>query len=60
MPFITEEIWQKAAPLAGIDTETVMLCPYPVADQRMVDSEAEAEMEWVKLFILAYARSRAR
>ncbi len=60
MPFITEEIWQKAAPLAGIEAETIMLRPYPVADQSKVDSEAEAEMEWVKLFILAYAVSRVR
>ncbi len=60
MPFITEEIWQKAAPLAGIEAETLMLRPYPVADQSKMDRDAEAEMEWVKLFILAYAASRVR
>ena len=52
MPFITEEIWQKAAPLAGIEAETIMLRPYPLADQSKIDGGAEAEMEWVKQFIL--------
>ncbi|MEJ1364968.1 MAG: valine--tRNA ligase, partial [Candidatus Sedimenticola sp. (ex Thyasira tokunagai)] len=56
MPFITEEIWQKAAPLAGIEAETLMLRPFPVADQSKMDRDAEAEMEWVKLFILGIRR----
>ncbi len=56
MPFITEEIWQRIAPLAGkpvIEGEsTIMLEPYPCADESRIDSDADAEMEWVKAFVL--------
>ncbi len=52
MPFITEEIWQRIAPLAGVSGETLMLQPYPTADGDLDDPAAVAEMEWVKQFIL--------
>ncbi len=52
MPFITEEIWQRAAPLAGVAGETIMTQPFPVADDSLIDSAAVGEMEWVKQFIL--------
>ncbi len=56
MPFITEEIWQKVAPLAGVSGETIMLAPYPIADAGTADPEAVAEMEWVQQFILGVRR----
>ncbi|MES9885990.1 MAG: class I tRNA ligase family protein, partial [Candidatus Sedimenticola sp. 6PFRAG1] len=52
MPFITEEIWQKAAPLAGVSGETIMNQPFPSPRQALINEEAEQEMEWVKQFIL--------
>ena len=52
MPFITEEIWQRAAPLAGVTGETIMTQPFPRADDGLIDAEAVGEMEWVKRFIL--------
>jgi valyl-tRNA synthetase len=52
MPFITEEIWQRVAPLAGVSGETIMNQPFPVADDSLRNEEAVAEMEWVKQFIL--------
>ncbi|MCW8905622.1 MAG: valine--tRNA ligase [Sedimenticola sp.] len=52
MPYITEEIWQRVAPLAGCEGETVMTRPYPLADGKRVDPAAVEEMEWVMQFIL--------
>ncbi len=56
MPFITEEIWQRVAPLAGkmiTDRESsIMLEPYPSADESKIDQQADREMEWVKAFVL--------
>ena len=48
MPFLTEEIWQRVAPLAGIEGETVMLGKYPSADEAKIDVQAEADVEWLK------------
>ena len=56
MPFITEEIWQTVAPLAGKQGTTIMLQPYPTADASKIDNSAEAEMEWVQQFILGMRR----
>ena len=58
MPFITEEIWQRVAPLAGIIAESIMLQPYPVADEARVDNNAVAEINWVMSFILGVRRIR--
>jgi len=57
MPFITEEIWQQVAPRAGVQGETIMLQPYPLAgDDR--DDDAVADIEWVKEFILGIRQIR--
>ena len=31
MPFVTEDLWHRVAPAAGIEGETVMLQPWPEA-----------------------------
>ena len=59
MPFVTEEAWQFVAPLAGVQGETIMLQPYPEVETQKVDKDAEAELEWVKQFILGVRRIRA-
>jgi valyl-tRNA synthetase len=48
MPFITEEIWQRVAPLAGKQGATIMLQPYPEADDKKIDTSASADIEWLK------------
>ncbi|MCH8499562.1 MAG: class I tRNA ligase family protein, partial [Marinobacter sp.] len=58
MPFITEEIWQRIAPLAGIAGDTIMLQPYPQADKGKLDPQAEADIEWLKGVIIAIRNIR--
>jgi len=59
MPFITEEIWQRVGPLAGVTAATIMLQPYPELDKAdAIDPIAEPQIEWVKEFILGIRRIR--
>jgi valyl-tRNA synthetase len=58
MPFITEEIWQRAAPLVGRSGSTVMLQPYPQAAEFAPDETSEREVAWLKSFILAIRQIR--
>jgi valyl-tRNA synthetase len=59
MPFITEEIWQRIAPLAGINQDTIMLQPYPTFNEKLKSSQIENELEWVKSIIVAVRTIRS-
>jgi len=59
MPFITEELWQKVAPLAGVKSDTIMSQAYPQIDEALIDTQAEEELEWVKTFIMGIRRIRS-
>jgi valyl-tRNA synthetase len=58
MPFITEDIWQRVAPLAGKRGDTLMRQPYPQAQPEKIDAVAEADIEWLKSFILGVRQIR--
>ena len=58
MPFITEEIWQRVAPLAGCSGETVMLAPYPEPEPERRDPDAESEVAWLQTLVLGLRRIR--
>jgi len=58
MPFITEEIWQRVKPLIGNDGETIMLQPFPQADDSLIDNDAERELDWIKEFVLGIRKIR--
>ncbi len=59
MPFITEEIWQRVAPLAGKKGATIMLQPYPVTDPAKIDKASTEEMGWTMAVISTIRTTRS-
>lgn len=59
MPFITEELWQRVAPLAGKQGDTLSLQAFPQADESKIDTDALQQIAWVKEFILGVRRIRS-
>ena len=53
IPFITEELWQKVAPVAGRSGESIMLQAYPHADLTRCDEKSEAWVATLKTMINA-------
>ncbi len=53
IPFITEELWQKVAPLAGVASgrDSIMLQAFPVENPAMRDAQAEAQVAEMKSLI---------
>ncbi len=61
MPFITEEIWQRVAPMAVanfVPGSSIMNEAYPSVDNGLINAAAQADIEWVKGFILAIRNIR--
>ncbi|MDM9650604.1 valine--tRNA ligase [Pseudomonas wenzhouensis] len=58
MPFITEEIWQRIKAQAGVSGDTIMLQPWPVANESRIDAAAEGDIEWVKQLMLGVRQIR--
>ncbi|XKH60679.1 valine--tRNA ligase [Halomonas sediminis] len=62
MPYISEEIWQRVAPMAGTfkgENDSIMVQPWPQAEQAKIDEQASRDIEWLKGVIIAVRNIRA-
>ncbi|MFZ5841320.1 MAG: valine--tRNA ligase [Pseudomonadota bacterium] len=72
MPFVTEEIWQKIAPMVGTygsekhpggsekaGGKTIMLQAIPQEDSQLADARADADLAWLQAVVLAVRNIRA-
>ena len=50
-PFITEELWQKVAPVAGRAGASVSVATYPVSQPERIDESAIAHVAKLKLLV---------
>jgi len=51
IPFITEELWQKVAPVAGIAGESVSIARYPEAQLNKIDDDAIDNVNQLKALV---------
>ena len=59
IPFITEELWQKIAPLAGKQGDSIMLQPYPQAVQEQIDTVALQQIGLLQEMVTACRKLRS-
>ncbi len=51
IPFITEALWQKVAPVAGMPGESVSIARYPEAQPNKIDPQAIAHVNQLKALV---------
>ncbi len=59
IPFITEEIWQSVGPKLSLTEDSLILRPWPRADDMAADDAATAEIEWFKNVLSGIRRIRS-
>ena len=53
IPFITEELWQKVAPLVGVAGDSIMLAAYPQVDAAQSHPDSVARIQLLKELVNA-------
>jgi valyl-tRNA synthetase len=51
IPFVTEELWQKVAPVAGRSGESISIAAYPVSQPERIDEAAIAHVAKLKQLV---------
>ncbi len=51
LPFLTEELWQKMPLTVRLDGDTIMLQPFPVADEKLINDAASKDVDWLKKIV---------
>lgn len=51
IPFITEELWQTVAPIAGKTGKFIGIAPYPQSQPEKIDEKAEAHVAKLKTLV---------
>lgn len=51
LPFLTEELWQKVPSTIRLTGNTIMLQPFPVADEKLTSDAATKDVEWLKTVV---------
>ncbi len=47
MPFITEALWQRIAPMVDKTGPSIALAVFPMTDPQRIDPQADADTEWL-------------
>ena len=58
VPFVTEELWLELCRRTGRDSATIMLEAQPLPESLEADAEAEAEIDWLKAFVMGVRQIR--
>ena len=59
MPYITDSLWREQAAVSGNGAGTIMLAPFPEAEDFDDDPEATAAIEWLKAVVVGVRTIRS-
>ena len=51
LPFLTEELWQKLPSTVRLSGDTIMLQPFPVADENLINDAVSKDINWLKTVV---------